>query len=135
MCQFTSGGGGCTPSQVQGGYPIQIQVGGLPHSRSAWGTPLIRGVPTRVTPPEVPPSRGAPEWGTPPPSRSSIVCTCYAAVGMPLAFTQVLTFLLSCSFQDKIGSVTHKRVVPPPLKLAHPLWEILDPLLISEGQK
>ena len=89
--------GGGYPIQVQvgGGYPIQVQVGGAP----AWGTPW-QGMPTQGTPPQgghpprVPPHPGlggGPTQGTPPPppSRSSsIACSCYAAVGMPLAFTQ-----------------------------------------------
>ena len=103
VCQFTPRRGrgstpsclpkgkGCPPSQVRMGgggvYPTQVRTG-VPHTRSS---PIGR---MGVTPP---PSAG---WGTPLPSRSqvrtggggtpnwnSIAYTCYAAGGMPLAFT------------------------------------------------
>ena len=53
------------------GYPPNPGLGGGP----ALGTPH-------------PGLDGGPTWGTLPPTRSSIVCTCYAAVGMLLAFMQ-----------------------------------------------
>ena len=82
------GWGGHTPSQVQaggGGTPSQVQVG-IP--------PIMTG------------------WDTPPPHQEiSIVSTCYAAGGVPLAFTQkdflvkyiflVLKFLFSYHFCGK----------------------------------
>ena len=102
-------------SQVWGVPPSQVQVGGYPLSRFRWGDPFPgpglgdplprsrqgrypfpgpdRGYPH--------PGRGYPTWeGVPPPIqvrsqyggstpyRSSIACTCYAAGGVPLAFTQ-----------------------------------------------
>ena len=95
-----------------GGYPIQL-MGGVPHSQSRWrggtpsswpgGTPfpgLDGGYPLPGgTPPGkgVPPSAGLPPLGrgypSPPtggtsPHQTSTVCTCYAAGGVPLAFTQ-----------------------------------------------
>ena len=76
-------GGGSTPSQVwSGGYPIPGPGGGVLHLRSGQGGT-----------PGYPPSRTG--WGVnlpPPPTttrrQSSIASTCYAAGGMPLAFTQ-----------------------------------------------
>ena len=95
--------GGIPPSQVRTGYPLprsgqgtpsQVRLRGTPHPgpRSGWGVP---GVPpaSRIG---YPPAAG---WGTPPSSRSqvrtggetpnwnSMACTCYAAGGIPLAFT------------------------------------------------
>ena len=117
VCPHLRGGGGI-PSQVWGGgYPIPGLGGGwgVPHLRSG-GTPskvwvggypipglggypisgLGRGYPgyphTEVwmvggTPSQVWIVGGA--QGTPPPMRqSSIASTCYAAGGVPLAFTQ-----------------------------------------------
>ena len=106
---------GDTPSQVQtGGYPILL-TGGVPHPRSQWvppsaewGTPLsqpwIGGTPISrmgyLPYPWVPPVRrmGYPpdlRWGVPPsktgwgtPLPVSKTSTCYAAGGVPLAFTQ-----------------------------------------------
>ena len=102
-------GGGVPSSQVRtGGYPIlgqdggtpsQVRTGGgIPHPRSGWGVP-----------PPPPPSAG---WGTPRsmsqvrirgyPNWNSMACTCYAAVGMPLAFTQkdFLFFRMTSSFSS-----------------------------------
>ena len=81
---------GGTPSQVWmvGGTPSQVWMVGVPYPRSGWWR-----VP-RVTPPDQ-------VWivgGTPPPIRqSSIASTCYAAGGVPLAFTQV-DFLVCSKF-------------------------------------
>ena len=61
------------------GYPSQ-RVPPL----AGWGTP------GRVSPTGVPPSRGTPH-------QTSTACTCYAAGGMPLAFTQE-DFLVKRSF-------------------------------------
>ena len=91
-----------------GKYPIPGLGGGVPHLRSRWGVPHLRsggGTPSRSggwgVPhhrsggwgvPRVPPNQvwmvgGYP--GYPPPMRqSSIASTCYAADGVPLAFTQ-----------------------------------------------
>ena len=70
------------PSQVRTGYPYQDWMG-VPPLRLDGGTP----------PPNldwVPPIRAG--WGYPPPPlprrQSSRASTCYAAGGMPLAFTQ-----------------------------------------------
>ena len=95
-----------------GGYPISgLDGGGYPPTRSGWwGRYPIRGLDGRGRPPSqvwmmgwgVPPSQvwmvgGTPHlgsgwWGVPwvpPPMRqSSIASTCYAAGGVPLAFTQ-----------------------------------------------
>ena len=72
---------GVPPSPRPGmGYPPALDLG--------WGIPppwTWDGVPrpdlTWGTPPDL-------TWGTPPPRRISIASTCYAAGGMPLAFTQ-----------------------------------------------
>ena len=92
---------------------------------SAWGTPQQGGAhlgyPQQGTPAWSTPQQGATAWGTPqqegahlgyppwqevparvpprPPSRSSIACTCYAVVGMPLVFTQE-DFLVSIVFNE-----------------------------------
>ena len=93
------GGGTLFPVQDRG-YPIaRSGWEGVPHSKTGWGTPLpktgwgtplsgLDGVPCQarwVTPPLIQ------DWmGYPLPVRrqSSIASTCYAAGGMPLAFTQ-----------------------------------------------
>ena len=74
---------GGTPSQVWGGphlrgvpHPSLGGTWGTPPTRSGWGTPLTRS-----------------GCGNPPPNQvwirqSSIASTCYAAGGVPLAFTQ-----------------------------------------------
>ena len=81
---------GCTPSQVRtGGYPIQDQGGGTP-SRTRWGTPIRTG------------------WGTPPPVRRQI-STCYAAGGMPLAFTQEDFLVFKILFHKKVLLRERKR--------------------------
>ena len=89
------------PSSWPGGYPIQLppwlgSFGQKSNPPPSWGTPLSPGWGT--PPAGVPPV----PWGTPPlagvpPWQSSIACTCYAAVGMPLAFMQenFLVYLLS----------------------------------------
>ena len=74
-----------TPPPWDGVPPTNLGWGTPPPSRPGWGTP----------PPwdGVPPTLG---WGTPSPTRqSSIASTCYAAGGMPLAFTQE-DFLVFC---------------------------------------
>ena len=75
------------------GYPLSDLAGGVPHSYQGVPQPgLMGGTPTGVLP--------AREW-VPPPSRGTPLqdnrwSTWYAAVGMPLAFTQedFLVFLL-----------------------------------------
>ena len=63
---------GVLPSQVWRGVPpSQVWTGGCPLPRSRWGYPLA-----------IYPQQGYP------PYRSNIACTCYTAVGMPLAFAQ-----------------------------------------------
>ena len=59
------------PQPGLGGYPISGLGGTL--TRSGWGVPRY--------PPTL-------RWDTPPPRQISIASTCYAAGGMPLAFTQ-----------------------------------------------
>ena len=84
-------GGDPIPGPDEGGYPLSRTEWGTSHpgldgitlSRTGWGTPPIwdwMGY--------HPPSGTG--WGTPSPVRrqSSIASTCYAAVGMPLAFPQ-----------------------------------------------
>ena len=75
----------------RGTHPKYTPLAGGPHPEyplppaggPAWGTPQ-QGRPCLGYPPA-----GGPHPGYPPsPIRSSIACTCYAAVGMPLAFTQ-----------------------------------------------
>ena len=102
MGEGTGGGGGYPiPGLVRGGTPSQVWPGGVsgvpPHDQVwmgyppdlGWGTPRTwNGVPPRPEmgyPPE--PGMGYPPrpgMGYPP----SIASTCYAAGGMPLAFTQ-----------------------------------------------
>ena len=66
--------------------------------------------------PGIPPRPGLDDRGTPPPIRqSSIASTCYAAGGVPLAFTQedflVLTyFLLGETF--RFNTKLHDTIVP-----------------------
>ena len=91
------GGGESTPIPGQdGGYPIPDQDGVPPtisrmgyHPMAGWGYSLSAG------------------WGDPPsqvktggstPNWNSIACTCYAAGGMPLAFTQE-DFLVLTAFE------------------------------------
>ena len=92
------GGGGTPARSGWGGYPSQVwMVGGIPRpGLERWGTPLP-GLDGGVVP-GVPPWPGLDGGGTPassgwwgvpqvpPPTR--IASTCYAAGGMPLAFTQ-----------------------------------------------
>ena len=107
--------GGGYPVQVQpGGYPSQVQVGGYPtlgtpcqtwsggyptlgpppSDLAGGSTPPQVPPPVRpwITPPHVRPGRGVPRQGDTPPSS-----TWYAAIGMPLAFTQE-DFLVVCWF-------------------------------------
>ena len=63
---------------LDGGYPIQLM--GVPLPRSGWG------VPHPADGGATPPAGGTP-WQGLPTYQSSIVCTCYAAGGVPLAFT------------------------------------------------
>ena len=83
-------GRGGTPSQVWvGGYPISGLGRGVPH---LWGGTPCPGV---LHPRGVPHVRGG-TLSPPPITQSSIASTCYAAGGVPLAFTQE-DFLLPCS--------------------------------------
>ena len=61
-----------------GGTPSQVQVGGTPSTDGGYPLPRRGGTPHPVQ---------ILGWGGTP-YRSSIACTCYTAVGMPLAFTQ-----------------------------------------------
>ena len=72
--------GGDTLSQVwgRGGTPSQVWVGGGTPSQVWGGTPSWGGTPCLGGTPSPPP----------PIAKSSIVSTCYAAGGVPLAFTQ-----------------------------------------------
>ena len=93
---------GVPPSQVQvGGYPIQLMGGTLPRSR--WeGYPIqLTGVPHPANGEVLPQAGGTPHQG-------SMACTCYAAGGMPLAFTQedFLVYIVvksSENFLDSLG--------------------------------
>ena len=95
-------GGGVTSSQVWGGGVPGLGSRGVPHLRSrgdpsqVWGVPHLRsgGVPHLR-------SGGVPHLrsGYPPPRWISIASSCYAAGGMPLAFTQE-DFLVSLYFQS-----------------------------------
>ena len=88
------GGGGVSHPRSRWGVPHPADGGGVPrpwsrgvpHPRSGWG----RGTSSQVWMETPPPSRT--RWDTPPPPpvrrQSSIANTCYAAGGMPLAFTQ-----------------------------------------------
>ena len=107
VCQSTYGGGTPVrsgwgghpiPGLAGGGTPSQVWLGGVPHPRSGWGYPPTTrsgwGTPPDLglgTPQDLglgtPPDMGL---GTPPPPGpgTGIASTCYAAGGMPLAFTQ-----------------------------------------------
>ena len=120
---------GGTPSQV-GGTPARSRWGtpqtwdGVPPVPGmgyppdlGWGTPLDLGCGTPPdlgwgTPPDI--RWGTPldlRWGTPldlrwgtPPRQISIASTCYAAGGMPLAFTQE-DFIVPILFQKREGYI------------------------------
>ena len=125
---FSGPGGGYPLPRSRLGVPLfQVQAGGIPLPRSR-GYPLPgKGVPPTwegsTSPPGkrvphlgrgtplhgkgVPPSRGVPsiqvrsqDGGTP--YWSSIVCTCYAAGGVLLAFTQE-DFLVAKAYVSEIG--------------------------------
>ena len=111
------GGGGVTPGQEgggrychlvrMGGYPISDQDGGYPTSWPEMGYPHPGQLPGQDG--GYPLSAG---WGYPPPiqvpsqdgggevtpNQNNIACICYAAGGMPLAFTQE-DFLVWTLFQ------------------------------------
>ena len=80
--------------------------GRVPHPRSGWGVP--QGTPPARTGWGTPPPGldGIPHWpgldGVPPPPirHSSMASTCYAAGGMPFAFTQE-AFLVLIHFRMK----------------------------------
>ena len=96
------GGGGCAPSTDGAGLPSsQVQAEGTPSTDGGYPFPRSRGTPPpgKGVPPAwegvPPPGKGVPPaWeGVPPDPRgipylNSIACTCYAAGGVPLAFTQ-----------------------------------------------
>ena len=65
-----------------GGTPTQVWMGGVPQG-TPW--PCLDGGDGGYTPP-------------PPIRQSSIASTCYAAGGMPLAFTQEDFLVLQCDF-------------------------------------
>ena len=74
-----SNGGGRYPSQVHMGYPrwgTPWQGWGTPPARTGWGIPDMGYTPNGVPPPPPPPVQDR-KWST-----------WYAAVGMPLVFTQ-----------------------------------------------
>ena len=91
---------------LDGGVPDARSGGGIPHPGSGWGVPHPRSgrgggcTPSQVwtggTPSQVwmggylgyPPQPGLDGVPSPPHRQSSIASTCYAAGGMPLAFTQ-----------------------------------------------
>ena len=96
-------GRGTTPGQDWMGYPSPSQDWmGLSHlARTGWGIPPPPGLDGLHTPP----SQLGLDGITPAPIRqSSIASTCYAAVGMPLAFTQedflVYLFIYFCDFDS-----------------------------------
>ena len=118
------------PIQVQaGGYPIQVQMGGTPSQvwggtpagvplqSASWGTPhrstplsASQGGYPGYSPTGVPLHPGQiPGWGGGTPYRSSIACTCYTAVGMPLAFTQedFLVYKHRSTFQSRCRFLCH----------------------------
>ena len=82
----------------RGGTPSQVWVGGVPHLRSG-GYPMSRGYPMSGAYPiygGVPHVRGGTPSPGPPIAQSSIASTCYAAGGLPLAFTQEDFLVPSC---------------------------------------
>ena len=102
----------------EGGTPIRLTLGTPPHQdwmgvppiRTGWGYPPVGtgwGTPTCWDWRGVPPL--GLDWGTPPPIRrqNSRVSTCYAAGGMPLAFTQE-DFLVYKAELERIQSVTQR---------------------------
>ena len=133
VCQFTS-------RERGGGYPISGMGRGVPHLRSRYG-----GTPSQVwvggypisglggTPSQGVPYvwRGTPCWGVPhvwggtaslgsPIAQSSIASTCYAAGGVPFAFTQedflvVIGVDVSCSLGAIFDiSIFLKRLIVAP---------------------
>ena len=91
--KLIGGGGYPIPGlDGEGGYPIQLIGGGrIPHHSGPGGYPIpgLDGLLDGGYPWVPPPSRTG--WNTPPPPimrQNSIGSTCYAAGGMPLAFTQ-----------------------------------------------
>ena len=89
VCSYLWGGGGGYPlPRSRWGYPFP----GPGKGSRGWGTPIqVRsqgggggGEGQGVSPPRSDPRMGV--GGTP--YQNSIVCTCYTADGMPLAFTQ-----------------------------------------------
>ena len=121
------GGGVLQPGLDEGGYPSQVwMVGGTWTGLDGGGTlgtashhysmgspppwldgvsppPWLDGVPPTVT------GWGTPNptmtgWGKPPPPHTNIASTCYAAGGMPLAFTQE-DFLVSLFVYENSQSV------------------------------
>ena len=122
---FLSTPRGRYPGQVQpgGGYSSQVQAGGgvsQPGPARGWGTPARSrwgipqpgpggGYPSQVGPGRGVPWRGVPHLRYPPPSDLAQVgtpmggdtppsSTWYAAVGMPLAFTQEDFLVISHAF-------------------------------------
>ena len=104
MCLSTLAWGGYPVPGLGGGYtPFQVWVGGtsshvwwgVPHPRSGWGVLYSADgwYPIQdQTRRGYPPSKTG--WGTPPISKAS---TCYAAGGVPLAFTQdFLVIIILC---------------------------------------
>ena len=88
VCSYFGEGG--TPIQLMGGTPSLPDRGGTPHPRSGRGVPPSQVRMGGSTPipgqdggyPHPRSGRGGtPNW-------NSTACTCYAAGGMPLAFTQ-----------------------------------------------
>ena len=137
--------GGASPSQVQaGGTPSPSAGWGTPPSRPGKGVPPTwtwEGVATprpdlgreycpAWTWEEVPPCPDL-EGGTPPPpspgqvqgrgypNQNSIACTCYAAGGMPLAFTQE-DFLVTMNVTPLYVACRISRLYPPSFPFVFP---------------
>ena len=98
-----------------GGTPSQVWVGGYPCNRLArsgwWGVP--RGTPGY--PPTIMTGWGVPPpWldGVPPPPirQNSTASTCYAAGGMPLAFTQEDFLVISVIKNWKVEAYTAQNI-------------------------
>ena len=84
------------PGQDRGGTPSQVRIGVPP--LAGWGYPLVSTM--GVPPVQVP---GQDRWSTP--NWNTIVCTCDAAGGMPLTFTQEDFLVDSASFGGCFNSV------------------------------
>ena len=112
VCLHLRGGAG-TPIWPTGGIPLprsgwgstpsQVRTGGTPPPPAGWGTPPRRG----------------PRSGGDTPNWNSMACTCCAAGGMPLAFTQedFLVYVRTAVMLEDLESVLKMSSNPGKEKL------------------